>query len=155
MRERLDQQQLTGTGKELQMKALSVVLSNTWLYSLVGNMARLALRVLPKFLTQNPLTPAGQWAATAWNCLKLRENPSGSFTQNVSRSTNTTLRTARHKPSIGILMLKFETSAVLPCSAAALRRFLGMPGKSARDQRPGYRTADSVSPGNSAGGCSN
>jgi L-lactate dehydrogenase complex protein LldF len=77
MRERLDQQQLIGTGKKLQMKALSVVLSNTWLYSLVGNVARAALRVLPKFLIQNPLTPAGQWARQR----ELPEAPAKSFRQ--------------------------------------------------------------------------
>ncbi|MFN5436665.1 MAG: LUD domain-containing protein, partial [Planctomyces sp.] len=77
MRERLDQQQLIGTGKKLQMKALSVVLSNTWLYSLVGKVARVALRVLPKFLIQNPLTPAGQWARQR----ELPEAPTKSFRQ--------------------------------------------------------------------------
>ncbi|MFN5054405.1 MAG: lactate utilization protein LutB domain-containing protein, partial [Planctomyces sp.] len=77
MRERLDQQQLIGTGKKLQMKALSVVLSNTWLYSLVGKVARVAMRVLPKFLIQNPLTPAGQWARQR----ELPEAPAKSFRQ--------------------------------------------------------------------------
>jgi len=95
MRERLDQQHLTGTGKKLQMKALSVVLSNTWLYSLVGNVARLALRILPKFLTQNPLTPAGQWARQR----ELPEAPAKSFRQLYAERQQTNQHNSAHNQS--------------------------------------------------------
>jgi L-lactate dehydrogenase complex protein LldF len=91
MRERLDQQQLIGLSKKLQMKVLSVIMSTTWLYSLVGRMARLALRVLPKALIQNPLTPAGQWARQR----ELPEAPAKSFRQLYAERQQQTA----HRPS--------------------------------------------------------
>lgn len=46
--------------KRMSMKLASAVLSRTWLYNLAGATARLALRILPRFLIYNPLNDWGR-----------------------------------------------------------------------------------------------
>jgi len=46
--------------KRLAMKAASIVLRNTWLYTLSGKLARWFLPVLPRFLVYNRLNAWGK-----------------------------------------------------------------------------------------------
>ncbi len=75
LREHLDSKNLLERGKKLQMKVLATVFSRPWLYSLVGRIARKALRWTPRFLTYSRLTPAGLWGKAR----ELPEAPRKSF----------------------------------------------------------------------------
>ncbi|MFO0999176.1 MAG: lactate utilization protein B [Planctomycetaceae bacterium] len=60
LRELLDSKRLIGTSKKLSMKVVSGVMSRTWLFNLLGGMARMSLRLMPRFLIYNPLNAWGK-----------------------------------------------------------------------------------------------
>ena len=60
LRELLDNKRLIGTSKKLSMKLVSGVMSRTWLFNLLGGVARTSLRLLPRFMVYNALNPWGK-----------------------------------------------------------------------------------------------
>ena len=60
MREVLDRKNLIGSSKKFSMKIVSAVLSRTWLFNLLGRVARTSLRWTPRFLVYNPLNAWGK-----------------------------------------------------------------------------------------------
>lgn len=60
MREVLDGKKLIGTSKKWSMKLVSAVMSRTWLFNLLGSVARTSLRWMPRFLVYNPLNKWGK-----------------------------------------------------------------------------------------------
>jgi L-lactate dehydrogenase complex protein LldF len=60
LRELLDNKRLIGTSKKLSMKVVSGVMSRTWLFNLLGGIARTSLRFMPRFLIYNPLNAWGK-----------------------------------------------------------------------------------------------
>ena len=60
LRELLDNKRLIGTSKKLSMKVVSGVMSRTWLFNLLGGIARASLRFMPRFLIYNPLNAWGK-----------------------------------------------------------------------------------------------
>ena len=60
LRELLDNKRLIGTSKKLSMKLVSGVMSRTWLFNLLGSVARTSLRLLPRFMVYNALNPWGK-----------------------------------------------------------------------------------------------
>ena len=60
MREVLDGRKLIGTSKKWSMKLVSAVMSRTWLFNLLGSVARSSLRWMPRFLVYNPLNKWGK-----------------------------------------------------------------------------------------------
>ena len=60
LRELLDNKRLIGTSKKLSMKLVSGVMSRTWLFNLLGSVARTSLRLLPRFMVYNALNPWGR-----------------------------------------------------------------------------------------------
>ncbi len=60
LRELLDNKRLIGTSKKLSMKLVSGVMSRTWLFNLLGSVARTSLRLLPRFMVYNSLNPWGK-----------------------------------------------------------------------------------------------
>ncbi len=60
LRELLDNKRLIGTSKKLSMKMASGVMSRTWLFNLLGKVARTSLRLMPRFLIYNRLNGWGK-----------------------------------------------------------------------------------------------
>ncbi len=75
MREVLDGKKLIGTSKKLSMKLAAAVMSRTWLFNMLGSMARVSLRWLPRFLVYNRLNPWGKQR----ELLRLQRNHSARF----------------------------------------------------------------------------
>ena len=60
LRELLDNKKLIGTSKKLSMNVVSGVMSRTWLFNLLGGVARKSLRWMPRFMVYNPLNAWGK-----------------------------------------------------------------------------------------------
>lgn len=82
LRELLDGKRLIGTSKKLSMKVVSGILSRTWLFNLLGGLARMSLRLFPRFMIYNPLNAWGKQR-------ELPEAPKKSFRQQFAERQRT------------------------------------------------------------------
>lgn len=74
MRGYLDRKRLIASSKKFSMKVVAGVMKRTWLFNLLGNLARTSLRFMPRFLVYNRLNPWGKQR-------ELPEAPAKSFRQ--------------------------------------------------------------------------
>lgn len=74
MRGHLDRKNLIASSKKYSMKLVAGVMKRTWLFNLLGNLARTSLRFMPRFLVYHRLNPWGKQR-------ELPEAPAKSFRQ--------------------------------------------------------------------------